>query len=137
VLWLKRLVLKRMVVDTVLTSAAGSLLLPTGGGAILGYVTAKALRFIAHIAMIILGIFVIALAYLSWRGWIEVKWATVAQQTQSAAYNASQQVMNAINNAASHLQSVTTTHPSLLQTEAMPLTIGAGFIGGLALGFSH
>jgi uncharacterized membrane protein (Fun14 family) len=122
-----------MVVDAITTGAAGSLLFPIGGGALLGYFVAKALRFIAHVAMIVIGIFVLALAYLSWKGWIAVHWQTVAEQTQSAAYNASHQIMSAINNAAGHYA----THPSLFQTEAMPISIGTGFIGGLILGFHH
>jgi uncharacterized membrane protein (Fun14 family) len=120
----------RMVVDTIIT---GSLLLPLGGGALLGYITAKALRFIAHIAAIVIGIFVLVLAYLSWKGWIAVHWQTVAEQTQSAAYNASQQVMNVINNAATHY----TKHPTLFQTESTPIAALVGFIPGLALGLTH
>jgi uncharacterized membrane protein (Fun14 family) len=119
----------RMVVDTIIT---GSLLLPLGGGALLGYITAKALRFIAHIAAIVIGIFVLVLAYLSWKGWIAVHWQTVAAQSL-VAVEQPQQVMNVINNAATHY----TTHPTLFQTESTPIAALVGFIPGLALGLTH
>jgi uncharacterized membrane protein (Fun14 family) len=52
------------------------------------------------IAAAIIGLFVVALAYLSYRGWIDVKWAAMEDASRSTLTNASEQVVNALNNTA-------------------------------------
>jgi len=41
------------------------------------------------------------LAYLSYKGWINVQWQVVDDQTKQMAYNASAQVLHIINDTAS------------------------------------
>ncbi|HXX95904.1 MAG TPA: hypothetical protein VEL11_02140 [Candidatus Bathyarchaeia archaeon] len=50
---------------------------------------------------------VAALAYLSYRGWVDVKWAS-----RSTLTNASEQVIHALNNTATQFAA----HPSTLTT---------------------
>jgi len=66
-----------------------------------GYLGGKAIKVVAKIAAIIIGLFIPGLAYLSYRGWVDVHWQTVEEQTQSAMYNASHTVMQVLNYTAS------------------------------------
>jgi uncharacterized membrane protein (Fun14 family) len=59
-------------------------LFSAGGGLLLGYLAGKAVKVVAKITAIIIGLFILGLAYLSYRGWIDVHWRTVEEQTQSA-----------------------------------------------------
>ena len=52
-----------------------------------------AFKRIIKFAAIIDGLFVLGLAFLSYRGWITANWNTIQDQTQSFAYNASAQVL--------------------------------------------
>jgi uncharacterized membrane protein (Fun14 family) len=104
----------------------------TGGGA-LGFAAGFSIKRIIKIALVILGAFVLAMTYLSYKGIIQVDWNTAQHLTTSAAYNASEQVMNAINSTAMQLSA----HPSVWQQQAQPMTFGAGFIGGFLLGLKH
>ncbi len=77
--------------------AIGSFLLTfAGGGTHAGF----AVKRIIEIALMILGAFVLAMIYLSYKGIIPVDWDRAPHLTTSAAYNGSEQVMNAINSTA-------------------------------------
>jgi hypothetical protein len=43
-------------------------------------------------------LFVAGLAYLSYRGWVDVKWVAMEHASRSTLTNASEQVVNALNN---------------------------------------
>jgi uncharacterized membrane protein (Fun14 family) len=45
-----------------------------GEGFLLGAVTGYALKKVMKIAAVVIGLFVAVLAYLSYRGWVDVKW---------------------------------------------------------------
>ena len=77
-----------------------NLLFSAGGGALLGFISGWALKRIIKIAMVIVGAFVLGLVYLSYKGLIDVHWGAVANQTQSAAYNATTAILNTVNNTA-------------------------------------
>ena len=82
----------------------------------------------------IIGVFILALAYLSYKGLIQVNWPAIQVQTQSAAYNASQVIMNSIN----HVSSQLSTHPSLAAAEGTrTIAAGVGFAGGFLMGLQH
>ncbi|MGA9151620.1 MAG: hypothetical protein WBZ36_13665, partial [Candidatus Nitrosopolaris sp.] len=55
-----------------------------------GYVDATA---------VVIGLFEAGLAYLSYRGWVDVKWVAMEDASRSTA-NASEQVVHAVNNTA-------------------------------------
>jgi uncharacterized membrane protein (Fun14 family) len=45
-----------------------------GGGFLFGVVAGYALKKIMKIAAVVIGLFVVGLSYLSYKGWIDVKW---------------------------------------------------------------
>lgn len=102
-----------------------------GGGLIFGYVAGKAFKFVAKAAAIVIGVFVLVMMYLSYKGWISANWDTIETQTKQMAYNATTQAANMINEAASKLQDHSMT------TAATPIAGGIGFIIGLGLGIKH
>jgi hypothetical protein len=55
------------------------------------------------IAAIIIGFFVIGLGYLFYRGWEDVKWVTMEDASGSTLRNASEEVVNALNNTTTHV----------------------------------
>jgi uncharacterized membrane protein (Fun14 family) len=113
--------------------AIESFLFTFAGGGTLGFAAGFAIKRIIKIALVILGTFMIAITYISYKGIIEVDWDRAQHLTTSAAYKASEQVMNAINSTAIQLSA----HPSVWQQQAHPITFGAGFIGGFLLGLKH
>jgi uncharacterized membrane protein (Fun14 family) len=61
-------------------------------------------------AAVVVGLFVAALTYLSYKGWVDVKWATMEDASRSTLTNASEQLFQALNNTATQFAS----HPSTL-----------------------
>ena len=59
-----------------------------------------AIKKVMKIAAVVIGLFVAALAYLSYKGLIDVKWVAMENATRSALTNASEQVVHALNNTA-------------------------------------
>jgi uncharacterized membrane protein (Fun14 family) len=55
------------------------------------------------IAAVIVGLFVAGLAYLSYRGWIDVKWTAMENATRSAFTDITIQAIHTLNDTASHL----------------------------------
>jgi uncharacterized membrane protein (Fun14 family) len=110
-----------------------NLLFSFGGGTLLGYFAGKAVKVVAKIAAIIIGLFILGLAYLSYRGWIDVHWRTVEEQTQSAMYNASHTATQMLNDTASKYA----THPAMFESQALPIAAVFGFIPGMAYGLRH
>ena len=85
-------------------------LFSAGGGFLFGIVAGYAIKKVMKIAAIIIGLFVIGLAYLSYRGWVDVKWVAMEDASRSTLTNASEQVVNALNNTATQF----TSHASSL-----------------------
>jgi uncharacterized membrane protein (Fun14 family) len=48
-----------------------------GGGFLFGAVAGYAIKKVMKIAAVIVGLFVAGLAFLSYKGWIDVKWTTM------------------------------------------------------------
>ena len=105
-----------------------------GGSSILGFLAGYSLRRIIKIAAIIIGAFILGIAYLSYKGWILVQWQIVEDQTRQMAYNASAQVLHMINDTASKFAS-SMAHSSAAQ--AMPISASVGFVTGMFLGLKH
>ena len=57
------------------------------------------------IAAVVIGLFVAGLAYLSYRGWVDVKWVAMEDASRSTLTNASEQVVHALNNTATQFAS--------------------------------
>jgi uncharacterized membrane protein (Fun14 family) len=119
------------MVIPVLGTGMETLLFSLGGGSLLGYLAARALRVIVKIAAIIIGVFILGLAFLSYKGWITANWPVMQDQAQRFAYNASAQVLHMINDTASKF------HPSMVSAEGTPIAAGVGFMSGFFLGIRH
>ena len=112
-----------MPVEDVLFSA--------GGGFLFGAVAGYAIKKVMKIAAIIIGLFVIGLGYLSYRGWVDVKWVAMEDVSRSTLTNASEQVIHALNNPATQI----TSHASSLSASGLPIAAMFGFVPGLMMGF--
>ena len=49
-------------------------LFSAGGGFLFGVVAGYAIKNVMKIAAVVIGLFVAGLAYLSYRGWVDVRW---------------------------------------------------------------
>lgn len=104
------------------------------GGGLLGFFAGKAFKVIAKIVAVIIGLIVLVLAYFSYKGWIDVHWQTVQNQTQSAAYNASLYVSHMINETATKFAN----HPTLAAVaDGTQVAGGVGFVAGFLLAVKH
>jgi uncharacterized membrane protein (Fun14 family) len=95
-------------------------------GAVIGYAIKKVLK----IAAVVVGLFVAALAYLSYRGWVDVKWVAMEDASRSTLTNVSEQVVNVLNNTATQFAA----HPSSVAASGLPVAAMFGFVPGLMMG---
>ena len=103
-------------------------LFSAGGGFLLGAAAGYAIKKVMKIAAVVIGLFVAGLVYLSYRGWVDVKW--VKDVSRNTLTNASEQVVNALNNTATQFAS----HPSALAATGLPVAAMVGFVPGLLMG---
>jgi uncharacterized membrane protein (Fun14 family) len=108
-------------------------LFSAGGGFLLGAVAGYAIKKVMKIAAVVIGLFVAALAYLSYRGWVDVKWVAVEDASRSTLMNASEQAVQALNNTATQFAS----HPTTIAASGLPIAAMFGFIPGLMMGFKR
>ena len=101
-----------------------------GSGFLFGAVAGYAIKKVMKIAAVVIGLFVAALAYLSYRGWVDVKWVEMEDASRSTLTNASEQVVHALNNTATQF----TAHPSTIAASGLPIAAMVGFVLGLAMG---
>ena len=104
-------------------------LFSAGGGFLFGAVAGYAIKKEMKIAAVVIGLFVAALAYLSYRGWVDVKWVAMEDVSRSTLTNASEQVVNALT--ATQFAS----HPSAVAASGLPVAAVFGFVPGLMMGF--
>jgi uncharacterized membrane protein (Fun14 family) len=71
-----------------------------GGGFLFGAVAGYAIKKVMKIAAIIIGLFVVGLSYLSYKGWIDVKWIEMENATKVTLTNVAGQVGHALSNTA-------------------------------------
>jgi uncharacterized membrane protein (Fun14 family) len=102
-----------------------------GSGFLFGALAGYAIRKVMKIAAIVVGLFVAALAYLSYKGLIDVKWVAMENATRSVLTNASGQVVHTLNNTATQFAA----HPSAVSASGLPIAAAVGFIPGLIMGF--
>jgi uncharacterized membrane protein (Fun14 family) len=103
----------------------------TGGGFLFGAVAGYAIKKVMKIAAVVIGLFVAALAYLSYKGLIDVKWVAMENATRSALTNVTGQVVQALNNTATQFAA----HPSSVAASGLPIAAAVGFVPGLLMGF--
>jgi uncharacterized membrane protein (Fun14 family) len=80
-----------------------------GGGFLLGTAAGFAIKKVMKIAAVVVGLFVAAIAYLSYKGLIDVKWVAMENATRSALTTTNGQVVHALNNTATQFAA----HPSV------------------------
>jgi uncharacterized membrane protein (Fun14 family) len=102
-----------------------------GGGFFFGTAAGYALKKVMKIAAVVVGLFVAALAYLSYKGLIDVKWVAMENATRSALTNATGQIVHALNNTATQFAA----HPSAVASSGLPIAATIGFVPGLFMGF--
>jgi uncharacterized membrane protein (Fun14 family) len=102
-----------------------------GGGFLFGAVAGYAIKKVMKIAAVVVGLFVAALAYLSYKGLIDVKWVAMQNVTRSTLTNASGQVVHVLNNTATQFAA----HPATVATSGLPIAGAVGFVPGLLTGF--
>jgi uncharacterized membrane protein (Fun14 family) len=106
-------------------------LFSAGGGFLFGALSGYAIKKVMKIAAVVVGLFVTALAYISYKGLIDVKWVAMENVTRSALTNASGQVVRAVNNTATQFAA----HQSAVSTSGLPIAVAIGFVPGLLTGF--
>jgi uncharacterized membrane protein (Fun14 family) len=97
------------------------------GGVLIGYTLKKVMK----IAAVVIGLFVAALSYLSYKGLIDVKRVAMENITRSALTNASGQVVHALNNTATQFA----VYSSAVSASGLPIAAAFGFVPGLLMGF--
>ena len=102
-----------------------------GGGFLFGAVAGYAIKKVMKIAAIIIGLFVIGLTYLSYRGWIDVRWMEMENATKTTLTNVAGQAGHALNNTASQFAAHSTT---IEAAAGLPMAAAFGFMPGLLLG---
>jgi len=105
-------------------------LFSAGGGFLFGAVAGYAIKKVMKIAVVVIGLFVVGLTYLSFRGWVDVKWVAMEDASRSTLTNASEQVVHALNNTATQFAS----HPSVVAVSGLPVAAVFGFVPGLMMG---
>jgi uncharacterized membrane protein (Fun14 family) len=101
-------------------------LFSAGGGFLFGAVAGYAIKKVMKIAAVIVGLFVVGLAFLAYKGWI------VENGTGSTLANVTAQAIHTLNDTASQFA----TH-STGSTSGLPLAAGIGFLPGLIFGFKR
>ena len=92
-----------------------------GGGFLFGAVAGYAIKKLKKIAAVVVGLFVAALAYLSYKGFIDVKWIAMENATRSALTNVAGQAEHALNNTATQFAA----HPSAIAASGLSIAAGA------------
>jgi uncharacterized membrane protein (Fun14 family) len=104
-----------------------------GGGFLFGAVAGYAIKKIIKIAAIVIGLFVIGLSYLSYRGWIDVRWIEMENATRATLSNVAGQVGHALNNTALQFAA----HSGTIEAADLPVAAAFGFMPGLMFGLKR
>jgi uncharacterized membrane protein (Fun14 family) len=108
----------------------GNLVFSAGDGFLFGAVAGYAIKKVMKIAAIVIGLFVVGLSYLSYKGWIDVKWIEMENATKTALTNVAGQAIHVLNNTASQF----IAHSSTIEAAGLPVAAAFGFMPGLLLG---
>jgi uncharacterized membrane protein (Fun14 family) len=102
-----------------------------GGGFLFGAAAGFAIKKVMKIAAVVVGLFVAGLAYLSYKGWVEVKLVEMENATKTMLTNVAGQAIHALNNTTSQFAA----HPTALEPSGLPVAAAFGFMPGLLIGF--
>ena len=104
-----------------------------GGGFLFGILAGYAIKKVMKIAAVIIGLFIAALAYLSYRGLLDVKWTAMENVTRHTLTNAYEQMFHVLNSTSSQFAA----HPSVIAISGLPMAAGVGFVPGLMMGLKR
>jgi len=99
-----------------------SIIVAGGGSLVLGGVTGYALKKIAKLAAIVVGLFIAALAFLEYKGIVTVNWNTATSTAENATQYVYQQIIGVAHHAAGHINMIAGV-------------AGGGFMAGFMIGF--
>jgi uncharacterized membrane protein (Fun14 family) len=113
-----------MITTTDIAPFAGTV----GGGFFLGFISGYAIKKVLRLAVIIIGLFVAALAYLEYQRILSVDWTRIQVVLQNG--------ITWVTDAITHISNtIGTTHPGTLSHVGIPLaSASAGLMLGLAKG---
>jgi uncharacterized membrane protein (Fun14 family) len=81
-----------------------------GGGFLFGAVAGYAIKKVMKIAAVVIGLFVVVLSYLSYRGWIDVRWIEMENATETTLTNVAGQVGRVMVNVAGRVMVTSLFH---------------------------
>jgi len=87
-------------------------------------------RKLIKLVAIIVGLFVVALSYLSYKSWLYEKWIPIENTAKSTLTDFTNQAIHALNNTASNFQ----THHSAGGSVGLPVAAAFGFMPGFVFG---
>jgi uncharacterized membrane protein (Fun14 family) len=96
-------------------------------------VAGYAIKKVMKIAAVVVGLYVAGLAYLSYKGWIDVKWMEIESASRDTLTSVAGRAVDALNNTASQF----VTHSSTIATSGSLIAAGLGFVPGLVIGFKR
>lgn len=103
-----------------------------GAGGI-GFIFGYAVKKIAKILAVIVGLFFMGLAYMDYNGWVKVNWQAVSNSTNAAATDGMLQVITIVNHTASQIQNHVASS-GVNEIGLFPIVGATGLIGGLIYG---
>jgi uncharacterized membrane protein (Fun14 family) len=110
--------------------AFDDIIFSAGAGFLFGALAGYAIRKLIKLAAIVVGLFIVALTYLSYKGWLDVKWIPIENTAKGTLADITNQAMHALNNSASNFQ----THPTAIGSVGLPVAAAVGFMPGLVFG---
>lgn len=90
-----------------------------------------AIKKVMKIATVVVGLFVAAISYLSYKRFIDVKWIAMENATRRALTEVAGQAIHALNNTATQFA----THPTAILASGPPMAAVLGFVPGIMVGF--
>jgi uncharacterized membrane protein (Fun14 family) len=98
-----------------------------GGRFLFVAVAGYAIKKVMKIAAVVIGLFLIGLSYLSYKGWINVSWTEIENATRTTLTNMTGQVGHVLNNTAPQFAAA---HSSTIEASSLPVTAAFGFMPG-------
>jgi uncharacterized membrane protein (Fun14 family) len=120
-----------MTMDIVLVFGPPAALFFGAGG--IGFVFGYAVKKVAKILAVVLGLFFIGLAYMDYNGWVKVNWQAVSNSTNTAATNGMHQVITIVNHTAIQVQNHVASS-GVNEIGLFPIAGATGLMGGLIYG---
>lgn len=105
-----------------------------GAGGI-GFVVGYAVKKVAKIIAVVVGLFFMGLAYLDYQGWAKIDWGKISNSTSAAVHNGLNQTITIMNHTAIQVQHHSAVaHSGVNEIALFPLVGAMGLMGGLIYG---